>query len=169
MGMQLIETIEVGSGGAASIEFTGIPQDGVDLVLKLSLRTNNSGNTDNGLIQLNNNTGAIYSHIRLQGSGSSVYSGSFTGNYFYVVIGGNNDTSNTFGSGNFIVSNYTSSSEKSCSSDAVNENNATLAYQDLKAHKFGNSSAVTSMELSPDSGTLFLQYSSASLYKITAD
>jgi hypothetical protein len=35
MGYQLIETIEVGSGGAASIEFTSIPQDGVQFLTTL--------------------------------------------------------------------------------------------------------------------------------------
>ena len=44
MGMQLIEHIEVGSGGAASIEFTGIDQTGQDLLLKVSSR--NSADSD---------------------------------------------------------------------------------------------------------------------------
>ena len=42
MAYTLIETITVGSGGASSIEFTGIPQEtGADLVVRLSARQSN--------------------------------------------------------------------------------------------------------------------------------
>lgn len=169
MGYQLIEEITVGAGGAASIEFTGIPQDGVDLVLKLAMRTNRAANTDSVKIQINNNTGSIYTHLRLQGNGSSVLTGSYTGTESYVIVNGNNDTANTFGNADFLISNYTSSNDKSATSDAVNENNATLAYQDLKAHLFADTNPVSSVQLAPSGGTLFLQYSTASLYMITAD
>ena len=38
MGMTLIETVEVGAGGASSIQFDSIPQDGIDLVIRMSAR-----------------------------------------------------------------------------------------------------------------------------------
>jgi len=167
MAYTLIETVTVGSGGAASIEFTSIPQDGVDLLLKLSTRTDRAANTDNIELQVNSNTGSIYTHKRLQGTGSGVFTGSFTGTVAYIINNGNNDTSNTFGNADFLIANYTSSANKSCSSDAVNENNATLAYQDLKAHLIADTNPITSIQLAPDSGTNFLQYSTASLYKIS--
>ena len=38
MGIQLIERVDVGSGGLSQIVFTSIPQDGVDLLCLYSLR-----------------------------------------------------------------------------------------------------------------------------------
>ena len=46
MGMQLIETIEVGGSNVSSLAFTGIPQDGVDLVCLLSTRGSATGIED---------------------------------------------------------------------------------------------------------------------------
>jgi len=40
--MVAIQTVTVGSGGAANIEFTSIPQTYTDLVVVLSLRNNRS-------------------------------------------------------------------------------------------------------------------------------
>ena len=167
MAYELIETVEVGSGGAASIEFTSIPQDGVDLLLKLALRSNRAANQDSVKIQVNENTGSIYTHIRLVGNGSTAVSGSFTGTAAFVAIAGNSDTSNTFGNSEFLISNYTSSSNKSASSDETQENNATLANTVIRAVLIADTNPVTSIQLAPNSGTLFLQYSTASLYKIS--
>lgn len=167
MGMQLIETIEVGSGGAASIEFTSIPQDGVDLLLVLSLRTTGTDVPIN--IRLNNDTASNYSYIRLIGSGSSASS---AGNTISAAQGGfastSSYTSNTYGNTQLYFSNYTSSSAKSMSADSVTENNATLSYQFLGANSWSGTSAIDTILIYPNSLN-WEQYSTASLYKITAD
>tara|TARA_R110000822_G_scaffold85943_1_gene200645 strand:+ start:234 stop:743 length:510 start_codon:yes stop_codon:yes gene_type:complete len=169
MGYQLIETIEVGAGGAASIEFTGIPQDGVDLAIKYSLRSNRAASGDSCKINLNANTGSVYGQIRLDGNGSGTANGSGTFTTFYSIVNGDTDTSNTFGNAEFYVSNYTSSAFKSCSDDSVYENNGTTAFQRLLALSFNSTSAISSIQMAPNSGSAFMQYSTASLYKITAD
>jgi hypothetical protein len=163
MGYQLIETIEVGSGGAASIEFTGIPQDGVDLVLAFSIR--NSSTATNIGMSVNGSTSS-FTGRRLEGSGSATFSGTSTDNY--VLINGmtpSGYTANTFSSGQILFSNYQSATGKSFSVDSVQENNATLSYQTIIAGLWNNTAAITSVGLI---GT-FAQYSTASLYKITAD
>ena len=167
MGMQLIETIEVGAGGAASIEFTGIPQDGVDLVYAISARSNYTGFSIDNLEVLLNDVSINRSLVALYGSGSSVASFSES-----TIRGGfipaNIATSNTFGSSQVYVSNYASGSPKSVSVDSVNENNATAAYQMLVAGLWNDTSAVTSIKFNLNNGN-FMQYSTASLYMITAD
>lgn len=165
MAMELIETIEVGSGGAASIEFTSIPQDGVDLLLDFSLRKD--GTFEASYAQFNSDTGSNYDFIRLYGNGSSAASTSGAAQTF-VLIGSNSistDTSNTFGNGQLYISNYTSTADKSVSSDSVSENNGTTAYQYLVAGKYSTSSAITSVKIVPVANS-FVQYSTASLYKI---
>jgi len=55
---QLIERVEVGPGGAASIDFTNIPQDGAHLVVVASLRSSQTGSFkwEDGRIKFNGTT-----------------------------------------------------------------------------------------------------------------
>ena len=170
MGMQLIETIEVGAGGAASIEFTSIPQDGVDLVCVLSLRNSvNFLSSLNGQINFNGDTAGNYNSKLLFGNGSSASSLSISSGATalrpYVV--GHTATANTFSNNSVYISNYTSSSSKSVSVDNVTENNATAAHQSILAGNWTGTTAITSINIT--SGFTWMQYSTASLYKITAD
>lgn len=171
MAMELVEHIEVGAGGAASIEFTSIPQDGVDLVLVASLR-NDFASTGNGgpLLKMNGVTTDSFSWIRLLGTGSSVSSSSDAGDPgVYGAVVAANATANTFANIQYTISNYTSSAVKSISGEMVRENNATSATQALVAGSTSGSAgsvtaAITSIKLSLSND--FDQYSTASLYKI---
>ena len=160
MAYELIETIEVGSGGASSIEFTSIPQDGVDLVLKLSIR---DGGSNQYRIQFNGDTGSNYPYKLLYGNGASVSNDSGTnGPYDFMTT--SSDTANTFANTSVYISNYTSAAYKSFSLDSVTENNASTAYQAIQAATWNNTSAITSIKLSSVGA---VQYSTASLYKIS--
>jgi hypothetical protein len=164
MGMQLIETIEVGSGGASSIEFTGIPQDGVDLVLKVSGRANaGTGATSTLLLAINGVTSG--SDKVLQGNGSTASSLSNQG--YISIYNGTSSTSNTFASIEFHLPNYTSSATKTASADAVTENNATEANQVIAAISRSTTDPITGIIVY--SFGAFAINSTASLYKITAD
>jgi len=168
MGYELIETIEVGSGGAASIEFTSIPQDGVDLVLKLSARSTGGGVRPNIKLTVNDDSTASQKWLRLNGTGSSVATGE-NDTASYIIpgrISGSSSTANTFNSSSIYFSNYTSSNKKSISVDDVTENNATEAYQTLTAALTADDNPITSIELFLFSDS-FDEYSTASLYKIT--
>lgn len=161
MTMTLVETIEVGAGGAASISFTSIPQDGTDLVLKFSLRS--SGGDNVCFLRFNGST-SNYSNRYLNGTGSSVSSGTDTS--IYQSIATSSSTANTFSSGLSYIANYAVSQNKSVSSDSVNENNATGARQLLVAGLWSDTSAITSLSLVL-AGNNFVENSTASLYKIT--
>jgi hypothetical protein len=170
MGMELIEHIEVGSGGAASIEFTGIPQDGVSLVLKLSLRNQSAA----ALLRANNVSAAdSYSDLRLLGIGSTTSTAISTAGTTQLSFGiadYSGLTANTFSSHEVIIANYaTTTTFKSLSADSVAENNATEAYQVIAAGLIKNNNAITSLSILEQGANLFLQYTTASLYKITAD
>ena len=158
MAYELIETIEVGAGGAASIEFTGIPQDGVDLLALVSVRSTSTQ------IQINlNGSASGFAGIRLFGNGSTVTSGAETveiGNWSYT-----SDTANTFGNASIYIPNYTSSQNKSISTDSVREHNATSANQVLNAATWANTAAITSLWLGRVGQTI-QEHSSVSLYKI---
>jgi len=165
MGMQLIETIEVGSGGAASIEFTGIPQDGVDLILVGSARNTTAAVTSAVILRYNGITTSTYSNVELSGNSGSASSFSQTLSYWNPFMNGATSTSNTFGSLEFRISNYAASAAKSASSDYVTENNSADAYVVIKALSESGTSPVTSLFI----GNNLVEFSSFSLYKSTAD
>lgn len=158
--MTLISTVTVGSGGATGINFGSIPGSFTDLLVKISSR---EASTANFAVSFGFNTTALNQTSRfLQGTGSSVSSSSTTDVTF--LLAGNSATSNTFGSAEIYIPNYAGSTFKSLSIDSVSENNATLSFQRLTAGLWSNTAAITSINLG--AGTLFAEYSSASLYGI---
>jgi hypothetical protein len=162
---QAIATVTVGSGGAANIVFTSIPQTFTDLVLKVSTRTLASGVSDALGVYLNGvQTNRL--RIAIYGNGSSVASSSST----YRDLGssnGNTSIANTFSNVELYFPNYTSSNNKSISSDSVYENNTTGADMNLYAGLWSVTTAITGITLdSASSGVNFMQYSSATLYGI---
>lgn len=158
---KLIQTITVGSGGAANIEFTSIPQTYTDLHLVISGR---SADTIIACqVEFNGSTSS-HSGRFLEGDGSTVYSYTTTST-IGAFITKSSDTASTFGSASIYIPNYTSSNHKSFSVDTTTENNATTAYPALFAKLWSNTSAITSILLKPQVAN-FAQYSSASLYGI---
>ena len=159
-----LATVEVGSGGAASIDFTSIPATYTDLVVVSSTRA--SAGSDTVALQFNGDTGSNYPYRRLRSDGSAVTS--TTGTLTYA-LGGNQPestfTANTFSNCSFYIPNYAGSSNKSISADAVSENNATSAQAQLTASLWSNTAAITSIKIIPGSGN-FVQYSTATLYGI---
>jgi hypothetical protein len=74
-----ISTVTVGSGGISAIEFTGIPQTYTDLLIKLSLRSNQNANTGENLrLRFNGSSASVYSERSLEGNGSNTTSYSAT-------------------------------------------------------------------------------------------
>jgi hypothetical protein len=160
-----IQTVTVGSGGAASIDFTSIPQTYTDLKIVMSLRSTGTGvSTRYAAVSFNSNT-SNYTYRRLYGNGSST--GSDNGSLRIIgTIPGSTVTASVFGSIELYVPNYTSANNKSYSCDSVEENNATGAEQDLIAGLWSNTAAITSVTLTSDVGN-FAEYSTATLYGIS--
>lgn len=162
MGVKtLVSTVTVGAGGAASIQFTSIPQTGTDLLVVLSARGSTASATASSLFYLNGATTA-YNAKWFYGDGSTTSSSSGIG----IPVNGANSTTNTFGNASFYIPNYASSLAKTISIEAVTENNAAEAWQNIKAHSWNGTSAVTSISVIANANT-FAQYSTASLYIIT--
>jgi len=170
MTMTLVESVTVGSGGASSIEFTSIPQDGTDLVVLVSARDVSGFGYGITRLTFNNDTGANYSTIFLSGEGSGTPSSSSVPNTNYIfsgVVTGGGSTANSFSSQSIYISNYSGATTKTVSSDSVVENNATDAPQRLNAGVWNSTATITSIELKSSWGVNFAQHSTASLYKIT--
>lgn len=163
----LISSVTVGSGGAASIDFTSIPGTYTDLILVLSLR--GSYSTTYGLDNIYITTNSSITNInakRLYGNGASASSEGWT-NYFAAgYINGSGTTANTFSNNQIYFPNYSGTTNKTFSHDGVSETNATNTYQELIAGVINTTSAITSLKLTQNAGT-FVQYSTAYLYGLT--
>jgi hypothetical protein len=160
-----IASVTVGSGGAASIDFTGIPASYTDLCLVHSLR---SSNTDDYCGVEFNSSSSSFSSRSLQGNGSTASSATRSDNLFVGTVVQSTLTADTFSNGQIYIPNYAGSAYKSFSYDAVQENNATSALSELFAGLWSNTAAVTSVKLVKASGN-FVQYSTATLYGIKKD
>ena len=159
-----IQTVTVGSGGAASIDFTSIPQTYTDLKLVHSLRITRSGqNADGSVISFNSSTSGFSAEFAY-GNGTSAVSGSDTRPA--GIVPATTATASVFGNGEVYIPNYTSANHKHYSVDCVSENDATLAYIHIAKGIWANTAAITSITLSPELGTGFTEYSSATLYGI---
>ena len=170
MSYEVIEHIEVGSGGQASIEFVSvgdIPSDYTDLLILVSARSTRSGQYSDGLKIVFNSDGTNSSSRYLLGYNNSVSSGTRT-----ILSGGSITaalaTSSTFSSNSIYIPNYRSSVAKSISTDGVAETNGTQGAQIIEAGLWNNTSPITSIVLSSETGNNFVQYSSATLYGVTA-
>ena len=166
--MEHIETVTVGSGGAASIEFTSIPQDGTDLVIKTNTRSSQATTVTFLKSQLNGDTGANYDWLYLRGTGSSAQTSSSSGDtdIRWGHLPGANATANTFDNSELYIANYTGSTNKSISADSTSEDNATLGIQNISACLYNDTTAITSVKLFSSSN--LVEGSTASLYIVTA-
>ncbi len=159
-----IQTVRVGSGGASTITFSGIPQVYDDLLLLTSVRT--AAADDNLYVRFNNSTSG-YTHRNLLGNGSGVFSqvqsNQQPGVQVHGMIG---STANTFGNGQAYVPNYRSSTSKAVSSEGVGEQNSATGYQFLVAGLWNSTEAINTLTMYAQGGGNFVEYSSASLYGI---
>jgi len=168
--MELITSVTVGAGGAASVTLpaTGtIPQTYTDLKVIASVRgTAAVGIGSNSLLLKLNAITTGYTSKWLYGSGSSPGSTSGGPDSVGTMIFAN-DTASTFNSAEIYLPNYTSSNAKSYSVDSVTENNsATVNELDLLAKLNSTTSPITNITLTPETGN-FAEGSTFYLYGIS--
>jgi hypothetical protein len=84
---------------------------------------------------------------------------------FFVVP--SSGAAGIFSSSGVYIPNYAGSQNKSMSVDSVTEWDGTFAWTTIRAGLWSSTDAITSLTLTVSSGN-FVQYSSASLYGVTA-
>jgi hypothetical protein len=162
-----ISTVTVGSGGAATIDFTSIPQTYTDLKIVISSRDAYAGPSD-GIKMFFNSSTTSYSYAYAQGTGSATGAGLGSGDAWGQGNTGNaaTSTASVFGNIEIYIANYTSANSKSFLSDGIIENNAAVGSLLLYANLWSNSAAITSIQLTPYQPVNFVQYTTATLYGI---
>jgi hypothetical protein len=161
----LIASSIVGSGGTATVTFSAIPSTYTDLKLVYSARATVAGTQEFINISFNSNT-SNYSLRSLQGDGSAASSNNWNFRWIGYAVG-STATASTFSNGELYIPNYLSSNNKSFSGDNVAERNDTNAQSILTANLWSDTAAITSIDLTMQGGSNFVQYSTFYLYGIS--
>jgi hypothetical protein len=165
----LISSSTVGSGGAASIDFTSIPSTYTDLCVLISVRSAEVLARSDLRLRFNSSTSG-YSGREVRGfdSGSTGTTTSSAGYFDCARIPASQSTANTFGNAILYVPNYASSNNKSFSVDDVAENSSSSSwYVSFSANLWSNTAAITAINIFTNAN--LAQYSTAYLYGIKKD
>jgi hypothetical protein len=164
---------ETTTSNASSYTFTAIPSTFTDLVLRTSIRSQNTGAVDFYVRINGDTTSTLYSTTYLNVYGGSASSGRYSSRNQWEAqnsLESNSATANTFGSIEIYIPSYLSANNKAGSIALVAEDNATgfsgsgtgNAMESLSSHLWRNAAAITSLTISPS----FLSGSSFYLYGI---
>ena len=164
-----IASVTVGSGGAASIDFTSIPSTYTDLCIKTSIKEETTNNFTAKFILNNSSTAADYGFVQLFGNGSGTGFDISAAQVPEIIVdpATYSGTTNIFGSAELYFSNYAGSSYKSITSDSVQEANvSSLSFQRFNAAIWRSTAAINRITISATGGDIN-QYSTATLYGIS--
>jgi hypothetical protein len=167
-----IATVTVGVAGQANIEFTSIPATYTHLQLRLFTKTNRSNYAlDDMNIRLNSDTGANYSiHGIYQFSGVNPLGGGNQSSILVQGASGGNTVSNLFGIGIIDLLDYKNTNMyktiRIFSGSDSNQNASNFGLVAINSGNWRNTNAITSITMSPGTGTAYVQYSHAALYGI---
>jgi hypothetical protein len=166
---ELIETVTVGAGGAASVTFSSLNTYNTTyqhLQLRMVVRQSHTSNDlDLVTLQFNSDTGSNYARHRLWGSGSSVASyAASSGTYGYAGLITRSTGSVNASSVCDILDPFETTKNTTIRALAGGTNSAQNVIT-LMSSLWNSTSAVTSITLKPeDTGYNFAQYSRFSLY-----
>jgi hypothetical protein len=163
-----IATVTVGSGGASNITFSSIPSTYTHLQLRVTARDSGSAGAASVSIRVNGDSGSNYTGHQLYATGSVVGSSTLgslpTTNAQPIYIIDNTAASNIFGISivDILDANNTTKNKTFRALTGYDTNGGGIII--MRSAMWMNTSAITSMVLTPDTG--FTQYSQIALYGI---
>ena len=161
-----IQTVTVGSGGAASISFTSIPNTYTHLQIRLLARSTAANVAGGVTLQFNGDTtGSNYYSHYIQADGSSVAAGPNANASIHYDISGANANTSVFGAMIFDVLDYANTNKNKTSRVLGGIDNNGSGRMNLTSGLWRSTSAITSIALAPFSGS-FAQHTTAALYGI---
>jgi hypothetical protein len=161
--------VQVGSAGAANVEFTSIPSTFKHLQIRLIARNteNDTGAGADLRMQLNGDTGSNYASHNLRGDGASATAtaASSQAQMRLSVTIRNGRTASAFNAGVIDILDYTSTNKNTTvrSIDGYDSNGAGQIY--FSSGLYNSTNAITSIKLFADAFN-FAQYSTFALYGI---
>lgn len=165
-----IAATTVGSGGAANVTFSSIPQNYEHLQIRgIARSTWSSGGTNRaGFIQFNSDTGSNYTMHQIEADGGSTPAGWGTGNSTYTIwqrITTATAPANVFGGLMIDILDYSNTNKfKTIRALGGNDQNGS-GYIYFNSGLWQNTNGITSIKLYPQDEN-WAQYSSFALYGI---
>jgi hypothetical protein len=163
-----IATVTVGSGGATTIDFAGIPTGYKHLQLRISSRLNYANWWASTSMRFNGDSGNNYSYHDLLGDGSSAQAQNASSqNKMYIGwSAGTTTNANVFGSIIVDILDYTNVSKNKTvkSLSGVDGNGGGIV--SIESNAWYSTNAINSISIIPNNGTTFQQYSQFALYGI---
>ena len=162
MAITKIATVTLGAGGSASIDFTSIPGTYTDLWLVVSSR--NSTTAEHCLIGVNNSTANFTGRYLIGSTNAETGTyGRYLGNQ--MPTGAN---ANIFSNASVYIANYAGSTFKSFSGEIVGYRVDRSSYTNgISGNLWSQTGAITSVQITNETGANMVQYSSATLYGVT--
>ena len=155
-----IATVTVGSGGAANVTFTSIPQTYTHLQVRAMGKTTTN---ENHLFQFNSDTGANYKYHYLAGSGASATAGDGGAANGYL---GYNNPGTQFAVWVLDILDYENTNKyKTCRTLFGCDGNGS-GYSMFTSTLYLSTNAITSIKFFPSGSASFAQYSHFALYGI---
>jgi hypothetical protein len=164
-----IATTTVGSGGAANITFSSIPQDYTHLQIRGILRGTNASDYVDTRIRFNSDTAGNYGLHQVFGNGSTPSSDSETlaNSGYFIYATAANSSASIFGVGVMDILDYTNTNKfKTNKSLNGNDRNGS-GFALFRSTLWLSTSAISSIVIYPAAGN-FAQYSSLQLYGVKA-
>lgn len=167
--LSLIQTVTLTSNNS-TVQFSLVPQTYDDLYITALARTNRPADVgDNMVVRFNGDATANYATRRFFGTGSSA-SGDYaplSSGLNWGAVNSTTSTANIFGVGTMYIPNYRSNTTKTTRSEAFQENNdSTTKFFAQNSGLWSGTTAITSITITPQVGTLFLANTTFSLYGV---
>jgi hypothetical protein len=164
-----IATVDVGSGGEATITFSSIPSTFKHLQIRCLMRNTDADPGQSALfMRFNSDTASNYSWHRLFGNGASGASGASTSTTSMLAgIGARaGSLASTFGVTVIDVLDYVDTNKYTTIRGLTGHDTNGGGYAGLHSGNWRNTDAVTTIDLITDATKSFVQYSSFALYGI---
>jgi hypothetical protein len=163
MAYELIETITLATTG--QIQFSSIPNDGAELIMKMNVRSSSTSSYQN--VRINGSSASDYWMLNLEGTGTTVFADgpSFSQagySSFQVPINKSSTQANTFGNAEMRFLEYAGGGYKEVFAVGVTEDEADAAQQRVSGGFWKQNAAITSISLT----TNMVAGSTVSLYKV---
>ena len=170
MGARFLISSQTLASSAATVTFSSIPATYTDLVLRVSVRSDNSStNSKDLMVTLNNDTASNYSRTSLDANASAVSTTRQTTTRILTpdIVTTALNTANTFGVTDIYIPLYGVSQNKQVSVFGAKEQNDNLyAYINSGAGLWRNTATITSVEIFLSSAN-FVSGSTFYLYGIS--
>lgn len=139
----------------ASVTFSSIPDTYTDLLIKMSCRTTGAGSFAAAWLVTFNSTSSGYSNTWMRGNGatsvSQRYSNTTSLNGGWENASG--ATASTFDSSEILIPGYVASRNKPILISNITETNATTAYIIGNSGLWRDTTAISSIQISPSAGS----------------